>query len=128
MQLKPDLAKGVSDKVAWKSLKQMLQRFDFSEQEGRILMGDMPRSTFYKGVNQFEGTLSRDQKERISLLLGMYKSLRILFIDSGQALTWINRENALAPFYGQTPRAYLLDGSMMRLWEVRAFLDFWRGH
>lgn len=91
-------------------------------------MGEMPRSTYYKGIFHHQGKLSRDQKERISYLLGIYKNLRILFTDSQQALTWINRENELPPFYGRTPREYLLEGSLIRLAEVRRFLDFWRGY
>lgn len=117
----------ISDQVAWKALQNLVERFRFNEEEAKILMGDMPRSTYYKGISQHIGKLNRDQKERISYLLGIYKSLRILFTDSQQALTWINRENQLPPFNGITPRQYLLEGSLVRLADVRRFLDFWRG-
>lgn len=120
-------AVAISDHVAWKSLKNMVERFRFDNDEARIIMGDMALSTYYKGVNKLEGKLSKDEKERISLLLGIYKDLRILFIDSAQAMSWIDRPNKLPPFNGQTPRAFMLDGSLMRLADVRRFLDFWRG-
>lgn len=118
----------ISDKVAWKSLQNLVERFNFNEEEGRILMGEMPRSTYFRGLKANEGKLNRDQKERISYLLGVYKALRILFTDSHQALTWIERENELAPFNGITPKQYMLEGSLVRLAEVRRFLDFWRGY
>lgn len=119
--------KVISDKVAWKSLQNLVQRFHLNENEGTTLMGDMPRSTYFKGLNDHTGKLNRDQKERISYLLGIYKDLRILFTDSHQALTWIERENQLPPFNGMTPKQYMLEGSLVRLADVRRFLDFWRG-
>lgn len=118
----------ISDKVAWKSLQNLIIKFHLQEEEGRILMGDMPRSTYFKGIHDHQGKLSRDHKERISYLLGIYKSLRILFIDSQQAMTWIERANQLAPFNGMTPKQFMLEGSLVRLAEVRRFLDFWRGY
>lgn len=118
----------VSDKAAWKSLQNLIERFHFNESEGKILMGDMPRSTYFKGIKEHCGKLNRDQKERISYLLGIYKGLRILFTDAHQATTWINRANQLPPFNGMTPRQFLLEGSLVRLADVRRFIDFWRGY
>lgn len=116
------------DDVAWKALDNLVQRFRFTQSEAQILMGDMAHSTYYKGLSQHTVRLSRDQRERISYLLGIYKALRIIFTDSEQALTWINRRNTLPPFHGHTPRDYLMEGSIVRLAEVRRFLDFWRGY
>jgi len=110
--------------VVWKSLANLVDRFNLKENEARILMGDMPRSTY----TAQKAKLNRDQKERVSYLLGIYKSLRILFDDAEQARTWINRENTLPPFNGLTPKEYMLEGGMIRLAEVRKFLDFWRGY
>ncbi|WED44026.1 antitoxin Xre-like helix-turn-helix domain-containing protein [Legionella cardiaca] len=118
----------VPNEVAWKALKNLVERFNFTKEEALILMGDMPSSSYYKGIKKYDGNLTRDEKERISLLLGIYKDLRILFVDSNQAMSWINRENTLPPFNGMTPRNYLMEGSLMRLAEVRRFLDFWRGY
>ncbi len=128
MKLPHTQSKVVSDKVAWKSLQNLVERFRFKEEEGRVLMGEMPRSTYFKGLNVHEGKLNRDQMERISYLLGIYKALRILFTDSHQALTWIERENKLPPFNGMTPKQFMLEGSLIRLADVRRFLDFWRGY
>lgn len=128
MQTQLNSAKNIPDAVAWKSFMQLVKRFNFDEHEGMILLGNIPRSSYYKGIKKYEGRLSRDEKERISLLLGIYKDLRILFVDSAQAMSWINRPNTLPPFNGMTPRAYLMEGSLIRLAEIRRFLDFWRGY
>jgi hypothetical protein len=124
MQLHINPSNTISDEVVWKSLINLVSRFDFKETEARILMGNMPRSTY----TSHRAKLDRDQRERVSYLLGIYKSLRILFDDGEQARTWINRKNSLPPFNGLTPKEYMLEGSMVRLSDVRRFLDFWRGY
>ncbi|STX42208.1 Uncharacterized conserved protein [Legionella donaldsonii] len=128
MKTSAQVSLAVPNEVIWKALKNLVERFNFSKEEALKLMGDMPASSYYKGIKSYNGNLSRDEKERISLLLGIYKDLRILFIDSSQALSWINRENTLPPFNGITPKTYMMEGSLMRLAEVRRFLDFWRGY
>lgn len=128
MKTSPQVSALIPNQVAWKALKNIVERFHFDKNEAMCLMGDMVSSTYYKGVKKLEGNLSRDEKERISLLLGIYKNLRILFVDSEQAMSWITRENTLPPFNGITPKSYLMEGSLMRLFEVRRFLDFWRGY
>ena len=124
MQTNTSSLKKIPDEVVWKSLMNLVDRFDLKESEARILMGDMPRSTY----TSHRAKLNRDQEERVSYLLGIYKSLRILFDDGEQANTWINRSNALPPFNGLTPKEYMLEGGIVRLSEVRKFLDFWRGY
>lgn len=124
MQTKTASVQTVPNEIIWKSLRNLVQRFHLKETEARILMGSMPRSTYTTG----KAKLNRDQKERVSYLLGIYKSLCILFDDKEQAVSWINRNNDLPPFQGVTPKQYMLEGSMMRLAEVRKFLDFWRGY
>ncbi|MDI1351484.1 MAG: DUF2384 domain-containing protein [bacterium] len=114
----------IPDEVVWNSLANLVERFALKESEARILMGDMPRSTY----TSHRARLNRDQKERVSYLLGIYKSLRILFDDGEQARTWINRKNDLPPFNGLTPKEYMLEGGIVRLSDVRKFLDFWRGY
>lgn len=124
MQTNTHSLNNIPDEVVWNSLINLVHRFDLKESEARILMGDMPRSTY----TAHRAKLNRDQKERVSYLLGIYKSLRILFDDGEQANTWINRKNTLPPFNGLTPKEYMLEGGIVRLSEVRKFLDFWRGY
>ncbi len=118
----------ISDAIAWKALEKIIDKFHLTESEAITLMGEIPRSSYYHGIKKHVGRLTRDQKERISFLLGIYKALRILFIDSAQGMSWINRNNQLPPFNGRTPKDYMLEGSIIHLAEVRRFLDFWRGY
>ncbi len=118
----------ISNEIIWKSLSHLAKRFALKEKEILILMGNMPRSTYTTGTAKGTIKLDRDKRDRVSYLLGIYKALRLLFDDSTQAVTWINRSNHLAPFNGMTPKAFMLEGSIVRLAEVRQFLDFWRGY
>ena len=70
-----------------------------------------------------EAGLSSTCLDSVSLLLGIYKGLRVLFEDSEQALTWIDRANTLPPFNGRRPRELMVSGDFMALASVRQFVD-----
>ncbi len=95
--------------------------------EQRKLLGDPPESTFYKWKRQQEGSLSRDTIERISYLLGIWKSLQILFPDPAQADAWLRRPNQAALFGGDSALQRMLSGNVADLYVVRQYLDAQRG-
>lgn len=114
-------------RAIWQSVSSLKSRFNLSEAELLAVLGDMPRSTMHRGIQQQNVKVSRDVRDRVSLLLGIYKGLRVLFEDSEQALTWIDRENTLPPFNGRKPRGLMVNGDFMALASVRQFVDYWRG-
>jgi hypothetical protein len=93
----------------------------------RKLLGDPPESTFYKWKRQQGGALGRDTLERISYLLGIWKSLQILFPDPAQADAWLHKPNAAALFGGQSALERMLSGNVADLFVVRQYLDAQRG-
>lgn len=72
-------------------------------------------------------TMSRDLQERLSYLLGIYKSLRILFPDASLAKRWLFAPNANKAFGGRAPMERMLNGLVVDLAFVRQFLDYERG-
>ena len=72
-------------------------------------------------------TLTRDLQERLSYLLGIYKSLRILFPDTTLSKHWLFTPNNNKAFAGQAPMNRLLNGLVVDLAFVRQFLDYERG-
>lgn len=72
-------------------------------------------------------TLSRDLLERLSYLLGIYKSLRILFPDVELGRRWLFAPNSSKAFGGQAPMERMLNGLVVDLAFVRQFLDYERG-
>ncbi|MFC5581471.1 MbcA/ParS/Xre antitoxin family protein [Rhodanobacter terrae] len=93
----------------------------------RRLLGDPPESTFYKWKRQQGGVLGRDTLERISYLLGIWKSLQILFPDPVQADAWLHKPNQAPPFGGHSALERMLSGNVADLYVVRQYLDAQRG-
>jgi hypothetical protein len=94
-------------------------------QEERILLGDPASSTFYKWRNGEGPVISKDTLERISYVMGVYKSLRLLFSTEDQANAWPKKENR--DFDGETAIGVMLKGSVANLMHVRRYLDGMRG-
>lgn len=95
--------------------------------EQRKLLGDPPESTFYKWKREQDGSLGRDTLERISYLLGIWKSLQILFPDPAQADAWLRKPNAAPLFGGHSALERMLSGNVADLFVVRQYLDAQRG-
>ena len=93
----------------------------------RKLLGDPPESTFYKWKRQREGVPGRDTIERISYLLGIWKSLQILFPDPVQADAWLHKPNQAPLFGGHSALERMLSGNVADLYVVREYLDAQRG-
>lgn len=93
----------------------------------RVLLGGIGESTYHKWKLGDIGSPSRDQLERLSLLLGIYKALRLLFSDDATGLRWLKAPNTAPDFGGQSPLERMLRGSIEDLYVVRRYLDGWRG-
>jgi Protein of unknown function (DUF2384) len=93
----------------------------------RVLLGGVPSSTYHKWKGGTVGTLSYDQLERISLVLGIYKALKLLFADDASGARWLKAANTDLPFAGASPLDRMLHGSIDDLYAVRRYLDSWRG-
>jgi hypothetical protein len=105
----------------------MAEQWKLRITEQRRLLGDPPESTFYKWKREGEGTLSRDTLERVSYLLGIWKSLQILFPDPAQADAWLAKPNQAPLFGGQSALQRMLSGNVADLYVVRQYLDAQRG-
>ena len=93
----------------------------------RRLLGGVPASTYYKWKAGGVGTLSYDQLERISLVLGSYKAMKLLFADDAGGLRWLHAANTDPVFGSTSPLERMLRGSIDDLYAVRRYLDGWRG-
>lgn len=91
------------------------------------LLGDIARSTFHKWRKDGAPTLTRDQLERVSLVLGIYKAMKLLFVDSAAGRNWFLAPNHDWLFGDRSPLDRMLRGSIDDLYAVRRYLDSWRG-
>ena len=104
------------------------QAWGLSVDEQLCLLGQPPRSTFFAWRKQPEKAgLPRDTLERLSNLLGIYKSLQILLPDTAAADAWVRKPNGAALFGGRSALARMLAGNVSDLNLVRRYLDGVRG-
>lgn len=122
-----ELAPGDLGGPALRAFFAIAERWQLRIADQRRLLGEPPESTFYKWKRQREAQLGRDVIERISYVLGIYKSLQILFPDAERADAWIRRTNAAPTFGGQSALDRMLSGNVADLYVVREYLDAQRG-
>jgi hypothetical protein len=91
------------------------------------LLGIASRSTFFKWRRERNPRLPRDTLERLSYLLGIYKSLQILLPDPKIADEWVRKANAAPTFGGRSALERMLSGQVADLYVVRQYLDAQRG-
>ena len=130
--LSPDRAAPVSpaqmSAAGLRAFARIAQAWELSVDDQLALLGEPPRSTFFAWRKQPEkAALPRDTLERLSNILGIYKSLQILLPDAAAADTWLRQPNTAAPFGGGTALARMLAGNVSDLNLVRRYLDGVRG-
>lgn len=120
--------------LRWFDTMRRPEEWNLTIDEQIELLGGVKKRTFQNWKSQaLQGEaveLSRDTLERLSLLLGIYKGLKIIAPANRPdiARQWFNTANRDRPFNGQSPKAYLLArGSMEALYAVRRYLDAARG-
>jgi hypothetical protein len=111
-----------------RAFERIAQAWGLSVDEQLQLLGQPSRSTFFAWrKNPERARLPRDTLERLSNLLGIYKSLQILLPDPRAADTWVRQPNIAPPFGGQTALHRMLAGNVADLNLVRRYLDGVRG-
>jgi Antitoxin Xre/MbcA/ParS C-terminal toxin-binding domain len=98
-----------------------------SVNEQRGLLGWPAPSTYHKYKAGRIGTLSYDTLVRISLVVGIYKALHILYPEPELADQWVKLRNANSLFGGRTPLETMIGGGIDALYQVRRLLDGRRG-
>lgn len=99
------------------------ERWDLSTDEQIALLGSPGRSTFFKWKKE-GGALPADTRERLSHILGIWKSLRILFTQDHRGESWVRIKNRY--FDGASALDVMLEG-MSGVIRVRRYLDAQRG-
>lgn len=95
--------------------------------EQRALLGWPAPSTFHKYKAGRVGTLGYDMLLRISLILGIFKALHILYPEPRLADSWVKLPNS-NPLFGGAPALTLMtEGGIDGLLQVRRLLDARRG-
>lgn len=96
------------------------------DEDAKLLLGGISNGVFYELKGGQKKTLDQDKLTRISLLIGTFKALNILY-SRKLADAWINLPNSNAMFQGEAPLAYMIKGGVPALVRVRQLLDARRG-
>jgi hypothetical protein len=117
--------------VAIRAFFLLASHWKLRDEDARGLIGGMSNGSFYqlkRGTTKALGvkTLDQDKLTRVSLLVGIFKALNILY-STKLADAWVQLPNANQIFGGRTPLAYMLKGGLPSMLRVRQLLDARRG-
>lgn len=88
---------------------------------------DVPTATWSRmKAGAFKGNLDQDKVTRASLLLGVFKGLRLLF-NGPLTFGWPKTANNGPEFGGQTPVEIMTRGGIPAMMRVRQHVDALRG-
>jgi len=111
---------------ALKGFFKLAAAWQLRDDDARELLGGLSSSSYYDWKRNPARVLEVDRITRISYLLGIYKSLHILYGDK-LADEWVHLPNTNAVFGGRSPLACMLGGGLLAMQSVRKLLDARRG-
>jgi hypothetical protein len=126
----PDLSRAEERRrlsaAALKAFFNIVDRWEVRDEDARQLLGDMSNGSYYELKRTRRGKpLDQDRLMRISYLIGIFKSLNILY-SQRLADQWMRLANTNPIFAGRTPLDYLR-GGQPAMETVRRLLDARRG-
>src|ERR1700739_4424334 len=102
----------------------LFNRWGVSDAEAATLLDMAPR-TFSRWKAGRLGSLGRDQKARLSNLMGIHKALRIIFRDPERVYAWVKKPSRA--FGTKSALEIMLGGELTDIMRVRRYLDAERG-
>jgi uncharacterized protein (DUF2384 family) len=104
----------------------IVDKWQLRNEDAMAMLGGISNGRYFELKRTRKGLLSQDELTRISLLIGIFKALNILF---GQRLAnqWTSRPNSNPMFNGAPPLQYLTRGGVPAMIGVRRLLDSRRG-
>ena len=122
----PDVRRRMSG-PALRTFFNIAAAWGLSVNEQRALLGWPAPSTYHKYKAGKAATLGYDMLMRISLVIGIYKALHILYPEPQLADRWVGLPNSNPLFGGRTPLELMTGAGMDGLHQVRRLLDGRRG-
>ena len=99
-------------------------KWGVTDEQAAVLV-DMPVRSYRRWKSEGPGRLSRDVRARLSNLMGIHKSLRIIFQEAQRGYDWVRAPNTA--FAGSSALDVMLGGELTDLMRVRRYLDAERG-
>ena len=109
-----------------KAFARMAEHWRLTVDQQRLLLGRLPKTSYYALLKGTGGTVAQDTLERLSLLLGIWANLEILLPNPEASSGWMTRPHPAHAFGGQAPLDWMLQGTVAGLVDVRRHLEAWR--
>jgi hypothetical protein len=106
-----------------RTFARIAEQWSLAAGDAMALLGIESRSTYYELLKRARESrdvkgLNTDQLERLSYLLGIYESIRVLFPHHEETRqTWVTRPNSAALFGGRAPLE-LMRANMIGLYHT----------
>jgi len=109
-----------------KAVVRIAEAWQLSNAEAAALF-DVPSATWGRmKAGTFKGLLDQDKVTRASLMIGLFKGLRLLF-NGPLTYGWPKTANSGPGFAGKTPLEVMIDGGIPAMMAVRRHIDGLRG-
>jgi hypothetical protein len=112
--------------AAVRGFLKIMDHWAIKDPEARQLLGGISTGSYYGWKKDPKRKIDQDSLIRISLLLGIFKALNILYSEA-LADAWITLPNRNPMFRGATPLAYMIQRGQPGMVHVRQLLDARRG-
>ena len=100
----------------------IIEKWNLKNDIAMALLGGVSSGRYYELKRTEKGVLTQDELTRISLLIGIFKSLNILF-NPKLANQWVSRPNTYPMFANERPVELLVHGGVPGMLSVRRQLD-----
>ena len=122
------LPSGRRDKVAAviKGVVRVADAWGLSNTEAATLFDVSPATWSRMKAGAYKGKLDQDKITRASLLIGLFKGLRLLF-NGPLTFGWPKTANTGSGFDGKTPVQIMCEGGIPAMMKMRQHIDALRG-
>lgn len=100
----------------------IMGRWQVRDEDARALLGGVTNGPYYELKRRPDRVLDVDRLTRVSLLIGIFKALNVLYSEA-LADRWVHLPNTNRVFAGVSPLAYMLQGGLPAILNVRRLLD-----
>ncbi len=105
---------------------EIAHKWGLKSNDAMALLGGVSSGRYFELKRRHKGALTQDELTRVSLLIGIFKALNILFNEK-LANQWVSRPNSNPMFQDTPPLLAMIRGGVPGMLGVRRLLDSRRG-
>jgi uncharacterized protein (DUF2384 family) len=109
-------------RAAIQGVLKIAEKWNLKNEDAMALLGGISNGKYYELKKTQKGVLTQDELTRVSLLIGIFKALNILFQEK-LANQWVSRRNSNPMFNNAPPLACMIETGIPGMIAVRRLLD-----